>query len=47
MKLRMFILRKSSIRKSLALSIMMILIGITLINPFMAKATPTDYVTKT
>jgi len=47
MKLRMFILRKSSIRRNLALSIMMILIGIALINPFMAKATPTDYVTKT
>jgi len=47
MKLRMIVLKKSSIRRSLALSIMMILIGITLINPFMAKATPTDYVTKT
>ena len=45
--MRLIILKKSSIRKSLALSIMMILIGITLINPFMAKATPTDYVTKT
>ena len=47
MKLRMIVLKKSSIRRSLALSIMMILVGITLINPFVAKATPTDYVTKT
>ena len=47
MKLRMIILKKSSVRRNLALSIMMILIGITLINPFVAKATPTDYVTKT
>ena len=47
MKLRMIVLKKSSIRKSLALSIMMILMGIALINPFVAKATPTDYVTKT
>lgn len=46
MKLRMIILKKSSIRRSLALSIMMILVGITLINPFVAKATPTDYVSK-
>ena len=45
--MQLIILKKSSIRKSLALSIMMILIGITLINPFVAKATPTDYVTKT
>ena len=45
--MRLIILKKSSIRKSLALSIMMILVGITLINPFVAKATPTDYVTKT
>jgi len=46
MKLRMIILKKSSVRRNLALSIMMILIGIALINPFVAKATPTDYVTK-
>jgi len=46
MKLRMIVLKKSSIRRNLALSIMMILVGITLINPFVAKATPTDYVTK-
>ena len=45
--MRLIILKKSSIRKSLALSIMMILVGITLINPFVVKATPTDYVTKT
>jgi len=45
--MRLIILKKSSIRKSLALSIIMILVGITLINPFVAKATPTDYVTKT
>jgi len=45
--MRLIILKKSSIRRNLALSIMMILIGITLINPFVAKATPTDYVTKT
>jgi len=44
--MQLIILKKSSIRKSLALSIMMILIGITLINPFVAKANPTDYVTK-
>ena len=44
--MRLIILKKSSIRRNLALSIMMILIGITLINPFVAKATPTDYVTK-
>ena len=47
MKLRMIILKKSFIRKSLALSIMMILIGVALVNPFAVKATPTDYVTKT
>jgi len=47
MKLRMIVLKKSSIRKSLVLSIMMILVGIALINPFVAKATPTDYITKT
>jgi len=47
MKLKMIVLKKSSIRRSLALSIMMILIGVALINPFMAKATPTDYITKT
>jgi len=46
MKLRMVVLKKSSIRKSLALSILMILIGFSLINPFKADATPTDYVTK-
>ena len=47
MKLRMIILKKSSIRRSLALSIMMILIGIILINPFTAKANiPMDYLTK-
>jgi len=45
--MRLIILKKSSIRRNLALSIMMILIGITLINPFVAKATPADYVTKT
>ena len=46
MRLRMIVLKKSSIRRNLALSIMMIFIGITLINPFVAKANPTDYVTK-
>ena len=40
------VLRKSSIRRTLALSVLMILIGITLINPFKAQAnTPQAYLT--
>lgn len=37
--MRLIVLRKSSIRRTLALSILMILIGLSLINPFKAEAT--------
>lgn len=39
MKLRMIVLKKSSIRRTLALSILMILVGASLVNPFKAQAT--------
>jgi len=42
--MRLIILKKSSIRRTLALSVLMILIGLSLINPFKAQATtPQDY----
>jgi len=37
--MRLIILKKSSIRRTLALSVLMILVGLSLINPFKAQAT--------
>ena len=37
--MRLIILKKSSIRRTLAISVLMILVGLSLINPFKAQAT--------